>query len=239
MECSDKSFPPLRIIMNLQKKYFISFLAICFYISGSLSAKTSNWYCTEVASEKDGNTIRACGVGSGKDENEARTSAFNNAKNEFSNICSESADCKNRKITVSPQRTACEPYEAGYKCYRLIEFTILTEVDVKKIDNSIEVYKSSSMPSQIDENEKFAPFVYAQSEKYPKVKKGMSKKEVLALFGAPSSVTELSSDRLMIFFDCKTTKFCTYTHTNASIVFDKKGVESFENIHFNYTEQLK
>lgn len=74
--------------------------------------------------------MRSCGVGLGSDENAARRDAFKNAKTEFAALCRVSDDCEGREVTVSPERTSCEPQSGGgYKCYRLLVFNIGDKTD--------------------------------------------------------------------------------------------------------------
>jgi hypothetical protein len=91
----------------------------------SVAAADEDWYCKEVATQRFGNVFRSCGVGEGADENAARRAAFENAKKEFGSICAISSDCRGRAIHVQPERTSCaKGTSAGYKCYRLIVFSV-------------------------------------------------------------------------------------------------------------------
>lgn len=91
-------------------------------------AEDTDWFCTEVASQRSGGEVRSCGVGTGADENAARRAAFDNAKAEFSALCQASADCRGKAVNVTPERTSCEDEGDGFKCYRLLVFSI-TEDD--------------------------------------------------------------------------------------------------------------
>lgn len=86
-------------------------------------ASADDWICKEESSMVKGNTIKACGVGTDKDENEARTQAFNNAKAEFDRVCNASDNCKDHEVTVEPKRTTCDSDNGQTKCYRMVEFT--------------------------------------------------------------------------------------------------------------------
>ena len=93
--------------------------------AASSVAPAEGWLCTEAASQRSGDVIRSCGVGYGSDENGARRDAFDNARTEFSALCDVSDDCRGREVSVTPERTSCEPtVEGGYKCYRLLVFTL-------------------------------------------------------------------------------------------------------------------
>jgi len=97
-------------------------LAVVAYCSNGLA---DEWRCTETASEKNGTSFYACGVGEGVDEAQARKTAFDNAEDEFWNTCNTSADCKYHFTDVSPGRTTCSRTNTGIKCYRLIVYSIL------------------------------------------------------------------------------------------------------------------
>lgn len=81
-----------------------------------------DWLCKSQSSERRGNSILSCGIGTAPDEATARIRAFNSAKDEFIQVCSASDDCKGREIIAKPQRTECELGFEGYKCYRLVVF---------------------------------------------------------------------------------------------------------------------
>lgn len=91
-----------------------------------LSPAYAEWYCEKVASAwmEKGVMLQACGIGYGKDENDARLDAFNNAKKEFENICNADTNCANNVINIDPQRTACDKTEEGYTCHRLVYYHI-------------------------------------------------------------------------------------------------------------------
>lgn len=105
---------------------------VWLFPSSALPASDDLWLCKEESSVRSANTIGSCGVGTGEDENAARASAFENAKAEFTRICDLSADCKGHELSVMPKRTTCQeaPEKKGrerFKCYRLIEFTVVSE----------------------------------------------------------------------------------------------------------------
>jgi hypothetical protein len=89
-----------------------------------LSSPALAWYCNDVASERNGDTINACGIGESGDEDEARKNALNNAYKELDLICSHSSDCANRALEISPLRTECKKVEAIYRCHRGISATV-------------------------------------------------------------------------------------------------------------------
>lgn len=144
--------------------------ALLFLLADNSFAK-SEWLCTEASSQRRGDSIYSCGIGSGKDENEARLNAFDNSKKEFNRICDSSDDCKGHEISVNPERTACEKGTNTFKCYRLIVFTIN-----EKAKNG--TAKSPSAETNIvlkDQPDKFESFEYSSIETLPKVKRGMKK----------------------------------------------------------------
>lgn len=188
-----------------------------FFISFFLYASASDspaWYCKEVASERKGSQVYACGVGMGVDENEARTDAFENARKEFIRICSLSADCKDHQIITTPERTTCETSGKKTKCYRLLVFSIGPKGGdplpaLEKSKNSEPAQESrveARTPEPIEEikdtslKEVFRPFVYSQIRNNPKVYKGMPKAVLLRQFGAPKSISELSYQNDSYFF---------------------------------------
>lgn len=84
----------------------------------------ADWLCTEEASQRRDNSILACGVAVASNEDQARHQAFNNSQAEFNRVCNASDDCKGHQVKAIPQRTSCTETDEGYRCYRLVEFTI-------------------------------------------------------------------------------------------------------------------
>lgn len=87
-----------------------------------------NWLCTTESSQARGNQVFSCGIGYGRDEDAARTKAFESAKSEFNRLCEISSNCRGRTVSVDPKRTTCDGENGKYKCYRLIVFTIGDEM---------------------------------------------------------------------------------------------------------------
>ena len=85
------------------------------------------WYCLEVASERLGDTINACGIGEAIDEDAARKVALNNAYKELDLICSHSADCVDKSLEITPLRTDCKKLENIYRCHRGITANITSK----------------------------------------------------------------------------------------------------------------
>jgi hypothetical protein len=99
-------------------------LAILLILSAS--AQADDWLCKQESSIELGDDFHACGIGHGKDENDARGEAFNNAKSEFERVCSASYGCNPKTVAAKPGRTDCHASPTGYKCYRLVVFTPVT-----------------------------------------------------------------------------------------------------------------
>ena len=75
----------------------------CFFSNHSYA-----WYCYEVASEKNGDTINACGIAESSDEDLARKLSLENAYRELELICNNSIDCAGKALEISPLRTDCK-----------------------------------------------------------------------------------------------------------------------------------
>jgi hypothetical protein len=226
-----------------------SLLAALLLHQAHAYAESPNWYCKQVASERQGSTtINSCGIGMGKDENEARTNALDNAQKEFLKVCGLSDDCKNHKISASPERTTCEKSDRTYKCYRLIVFSIgpLAE-PTEKISNSknidktpIESSKNENIETiqsdKVDIKEIFTPFVYSQIKTNPKVYKGMPKAELLKQFGRPERVSEAGFRQNAYYFWYEG-NMCDYGGCDVTI--SDGVVEKFDKFKPEFTDLLK
>jgi hypothetical protein len=146
-----------------------------FILSFSFCAHADEWICKEASSLRTANQISSCGIGYGKDENEARQSALNHAGDEFRSVCSLSADCTGHEILANPMRTSCDVKNGQFQCYRMIVFTIGQK-------------KGSASLIQNDSKEVFKPFMISEVQKYPKIRAGMTKKQVFDAFGMPDSI---------------------------------------------------
>lgn len=152
-------------------------------------AQADDWLCTSEASQKRDTTILACGIGHAGDENGARAQAFENAKKEFDRICTISDDCRGRKISVVPNRTACEQKGASVTCRRLLSFQI-GEEDA----NAPHIQPLDPIPV-----ENFKPFSSAQLTAYPRVKKGMKLSIVAQIWGKPSEIKTYGSSKFVTY----------------------------------------
>jgi hypothetical protein len=192
------------------------------------------WYCQEVASERQGNVINACGIGTGKDENEARTSAFENSKKEFFRICELSTDCAKHEIDVNPQRTSCDSAKGVVTCHRLVTFTV---IDKMKGGQAKAIQRIT-----VDRPESFTPFSYESISSLPKIKKGMTKAQVLELFGEPKSAAMggIDSEGSALFYHSE--DFCERSGSVSlcQVYFNARGrVIHFTGFDYKHTEALK
>lgn len=198
-----------------------------FFLTHSAFAK-EDWLCTQEASQIQNGSLLACGIGEGNDENTARTRAFENAKAEFFRVCKASDTCNRREVSVEPKRTSCEAMKGNFKCYRLIVFTLGSE----KEKQTAPATETRDIPDS------FQPFVYESISSLPKLSKGMSKKDLLAAFGAPQSISDLfsgtSKRRLQMFYRGK---MCVYERCYVVVEGDK--VESWNDFKPVYTDDLK
>jgi len=199
-------------------------LMIIVLIITSRSLAKEDWLCTQESSLMEDSNILACGVASGKDENEARSKAFDNAKLEFDKLCAISNRCNRKQVNVVPKRTTCDRTLMGYKCYRLLVFNIQDKAHTRA-------------PVAIEKivNDEFTPFVYQENEN-PRLHKGMTKQQLLFTFGAPESVTRGSyyePDE----FKYSNDKFCDYSYCRVYLVDGK--VNSWHGVKLKYTDDLK
>lgn len=183
----------------------------------SLPAHAEDWFCTTESSRLVGDSIEACGIGGAKDESLARLTAFDMAKLEFNRLCRASDSCPKREVTIVPQRTTCSQVNGKYMCYRMIVFNLggpRADKDSKMIAGKLE-------PSNLT-----------------KIKRGMSKDELVASFGTPVRVNDLSygsRDHLLLFFEGK---MCVYSTMSCSVTLNKGIVENFDRIKPEVTEEI-
>lgn len=93
------------------------------------------WLCSSQASQIQGSSVLACGVGEGNSESIARRNAFLSAKEEFSGLCDANSECALHRHSVTPGRTTCEGERDHWKCYRLVTYTITNDPSVARIDS--------------------------------------------------------------------------------------------------------
>jgi hypothetical protein len=82
------------------------------------------WFCTDEASQRTGDTIKVCGIGESKEEGPARIKALQNSQQEFYELCRMSSDCIDHYVVSAPLRTECTKEDGIYKCYRMVQYTI-------------------------------------------------------------------------------------------------------------------
>ena len=202
---------------------------------------TTQWLCKEESSQRRGNEIVSCGIGFGSDESSARLNAFDSAKSEFNRVCESSADCKSHEITTAPQRTTCEEKDStktGFKCYRLVVFTIGNAVPTpEKVSEGV-----SSNDEQISS---YKPFSAEDTKKSPKVRKGMSKANLLKAFGAPESTSKFDGiSGSGPFYVPATLTFnysgdmCVYDYMLCSVILQDGRVKSYDSFKPIYTGDL-
>jgi hypothetical protein len=195
---------------------------------------SDSWLCTEESSQRRDDVISSCGIGVASDENQARAKAFDNAKAEFDRICNPSADCKDHEITIEPKRTSCMKTKTGkVKCYRLVAFTV---------GNA----KVAPTPSPEAKNTKTeligptaAPETGVETRRFVgKMRKGLTKTEVLHFFGKPDDVTE-ESDGLVMRYE--NWSFCKRQEIsqNCYVHIDRHDLVSrFLEFRFEFTNLL-
>lgn len=216
------------------------------------AAQADDWLCKEESSQLVESVLQACGIGDGKDENEARAKAFEHARDEFLRVCAASDTCKDKQVSVEPKRTSCESISNRTRCYRLVAFSISGETSAARKTSDRSSYKKDlatasntkglRRPTVVaihDRNETFTPFNYESIEQLPKVRRGQSKAELLAAFGAPQSVSEMGygSSKYHIFYFKG--EMCLYASSfcNVSLIHGK--VADYDSFKPIYTEDLK
>lgn len=202
-------------ILKISVRLSFGLVLIILFCERSLAK--DEWLCTEESSQLRNGAVLSCGVAEGANENEARSKAFEFAKAEFARVCHASANCVGHKFTVEPKRTTCKPEKSGYKCYRLLEFTI-----------------SSDMEYADQTDGKAAKIVKAQfTGDKPKLRKGMKKSQVLEAFGEPVKVDSLT-------FTYESPVFCqkSYSKHYCSIQFYESVVYSWYGFLPGYTTDL-
>lgn len=207
----------------------------CFLFSFPVYA-FDNWLCTEEASERRANAIYSCGVGVSVDEGEARAKAYDNAEREFNKICEKSFDCKDHRISVEPKRNYCDAHGDMFRCYRLVVFSIGKHKKEKEL--AAEQDKETALETIVNaETPKIVQNV--QSTPNPKVRIGMSKKEILDGFGKPESVTEPHSLLPTASRDWNYTGGWCLDARGCSIRFFEGEVEAYRDFKVDYTTDLE
>ena len=194
----------------------------------SINVQALDWYCSDIASERTGNIIKACGISESLTEDTAREAALENAKIEFYNVCNPSDDCVNHAYTIDPKRAVCNKTDNGYKCSRLVYFEISDKISYK----SMYTKKSYS-----------APFIRTKVEdlkKYPKVRLGMSKRSIVKVLGVPdSNEVPMFGDADSCFtYKCENVNFCAANETSTWVCF-KNGKNVYQSgLKPEYTDLL-
>jgi hypothetical protein len=105
------------------KSLILSHIFIQVILLSQLSK--ADWLCVDSSGRNTENFYQVCGIGQNQSEAEARALAFEAAKNEFKRICAESDNCQSRNKNLEIKRTECKKLENEYKCYRLLEYSLL------------------------------------------------------------------------------------------------------------------
>lgn len=127
--------------------------------------------------------------------------------------------------------------------WTLFKYACIAKFETKKNKNEI-LEKCSELLNSLKTNEfGIEAFNATELDHFPKLKKGMSKAEVLEKFGKPDNV---SDDGKTLYYE--NTKFCK-TDLNSDSrctiyfgsYFDRasKGVSGWSDIKFEYTDNLK
>ena len=99
-----------------------------FIVFLSLQAH-ADWFCTEGSGRRvSENSFEICGVAEDQTESLARALAFDAAKTEFTKFCTEDVKCKTSSKSLELKRTECKKSPTGYKCYRMLEYTLTVEL---------------------------------------------------------------------------------------------------------------
>lgn len=141
---------------------YLTALLIVFHVHSAFA-----WYCNDVASERNGDTINSCGIGESTTEDEARKRALHNAYNELDLICSRSSDCADRALEISPLRTVCKKVENFYRCHRGITASITTKERDPKQKNLLEEVYVPKKVVQVDGRNEFSKSSIVDFESSP------------------------------------------------------------------------
>ena len=90
----------------------------------SLNAYADQWFCTDEALMRSGDTVKACGIGEDAKESKARAKAYEAARVDFNEYCYNAGDCWGHYLAVEPLRTECIKGDEGYKCWRMFRVII-------------------------------------------------------------------------------------------------------------------
>ena len=232
----------IRVALNFCLIWLYSEIIFVGLFFTPLAVAKDNWFCTEESSAIVDGAIQACGIGTGKDEAEARTKALDNAQIEFNKLCKASADCKDHEVVVDPNhRTTCEPSKEGYKCYRMLAFKVTAqkmraENKVEAKHTAVDSPVSRTVPTSISGNQGVKSF-----NGKPKLKKGMSKRALIAEFGAPFKIDNdpIESNAKWFWYSGNMCVSSYAGDTSPCIVNVKnQKVESWSDFNPTYTSDL-
>ena len=190
--------------MRLILLILTSFVSLSVYAS-------EDWFCTSQSSKVEGESVKACGVGIGKDENEARLKAFDAAKDEFLRVCAASDGCRDRSTSIEPERTSCAKDATGFKCYRMVRFALGEKSAAKQ-------------------------GLVATARK---VRVGMSKADLIATFGAPYSIEHGmnlgSGEYLQAFYKGQS---CETADSSCYVIIKDGKVQSYAHFKPEMTDDI-
>jgi hypothetical protein len=174
------------------------------------------WFCDEVSSlrrEQSKGVWDVCGRAHHADEAQARAAALENAVQEFLVVCMNSADCRDYERNILPGRTECKKQEAAMTCTRLVTFTVTTEKRTRPI---------------------FLPEKSGETAEQPRIKKGMSKQDVLETIGKPDFY--VAADNGHLIFNFINPEMC---EQRCAVLFKDDRVLSFSGFRIEYTDLME
>jgi len=111
-------------------------------------------------------------------------------------------------------------------------------IAIKEADKKFSRYNKAKPSKKVKDDDEIKPYSIDKIANYPKIKKGMSKAELLEKFGRPIRV---SDDGKAVYFKSK--KFCSNSFTHECVAYfsgkDSEGVTSWSDFNFEYTDNLK
>ncbi len=111
-----------KIPIELKLAYVLLMMLIMMLASEVFAG---DFFCNDEASQLNGTTYSACGIGVSRNEQEARSDAFKFAKDEFYRFSVDNASWKGKEYDIEPKRNLCTKIEKNYfKCYRMVNFTL-------------------------------------------------------------------------------------------------------------------
>jgi hypothetical protein len=178
------------------------------------AATADDWFCTEGSSYRTGTTLHACGIGLGKDEQQARTAAFDAAMAEFLQQGGQ-----RDMVELEAKRTSCSYKNETWICYRMVDFY------EKEMPEAVKRYVTSTKKIYIAPSDEQLPT--------GKILLSMSKKQVRQVMDKPTSVMTIGA---FIWYQyegarCGNNLICY-------VIFNGDTIDSFQNIAYDYLEDV-